>query len=685
MEEFKKNIKWRINLVYIGILLVALAIVVRTAVLIFFEGDKWRGRTENQTTRNVDVEAKRGNIYSSDGSILVMTMPIFTVRMDLHHSVVPQDTFNLYVRALSDSLTKLFPKKSSNEWQKLLTEARSKDLGVNQDTKISRGRGARDFLIARNIRYAELKRLQMFPILNKGKNRGGLVVEETNRRIRMHNQLAERTIGYYNVESGVGVGLEGAYNDVLKGHSGKRVERKVANGVWRPVFNNQQEPENGKDIVTTIDMRVQDVAHDALRRNLQRANASHGTAILMEVSTGKIRAIVNLKFNEKDGTYHEVENFAVNESVEPGSTFKLASLIAILEEGKLDTGSLVPTGKMQVGNRRLRDTREEGYGEISLKHAFELSSNVGLAYAARQSFSKNEKKFTDYFHKMRLNRPLGLEIAGERNPVIKTMDEKKKDDTWWVGSLEWTSMGYEVQLTPLQQLSFYNAVANNGRLMKPMFVEEIRSGGQIVKRFEPTVLESRIASEKTIKKVKGCLEGVVQNGTAKSLAKSPYKIAGKTGTAQINYNERGVERTRHRASFIGYFPADNPKYTCLVIVSNPSGIRVHGGEIAAPVFKEIADKVYATHLNMEMELPDLEDFQPLKLVANTDKLDEMKSSARSSKQIPSVRGMTARDAVYVLESLGYKVMLNGRGIVREQSIDAGTAIILGQQIWLRLS
>jgi cell division protein FtsI (penicillin-binding protein 3) len=678
VEDFKKNMKWRVNLVYVCILLVALAIVIRTAVLIFIEGDKWRDRAENRTTRSVSVEAKRGNIYSTDGSILVMTMPIFTIRMDLHHSVIPQDTFNLYVRSLADSLSKMFPQKTLSQWQRSLTEARSKDFGEN------RGRGSRNFLIARNVRYTEMKRLQTFPILNnRNRNRSGLIVEENTRRIRFHSPLAERTIGYFNRESGVGVGLEGAYNDVLRGHSGKRVERRVA-GVWHPVFSDQQEPENGKDIVTTIDMRIQDVAHAALLRSLQRNNANHGTAILMEVSTGKIRAIVNLK-RGTDSIYREVENFAVNESVEPGSTFKLASLIAILEEGKMDTGSLVPSGEMRVGDRILRDTRREGYGEISLKHAFEMSSNVGLAYAVRQSFSKNEKKFTDYVHKMRLNRPLGLEIVGERNPVIKTIEEKRKDDTWWIGSLEWTSMGYEVQMTPLQQLAFYNAVANNGRMMKPMFVEEIRSGGQVIRRIEPTVLESRIASDRTLRKVRECLEGVVQNGTAKSLSRSPYRIAGKTGTAQINYRERGVERTRYRASFIGYFPADNPQYTCLVIVTDPSGFRRYGGEVAAPAFKEIADKVYATLLNMEMEMPDLEEFEPLQLASNTDRIYELKNRSRSSKTLPSVRGMTARDAVYLLESLGYKVMLNGRGIVREQSITAGTTIVPGQQIWLRLS
>jgi cell division protein FtsI (penicillin-binding protein 3) len=683
VEEFKKNMKWRVNLVYICILLVSFAIVFQTTKLIFFEGGELRERPENRTTRSVDVEAKRGNIYSSDGSILVMTMPIFTVRMDLHHSVVPQDTFNFYVKALSDSLARVFPQKSSNDWQKSLREARSKDLGVNPNTKISRGRGSRNFLIARDIQYAELKRLQTFPILNKGKNRGGLVVEEANRRRRLHNQLAARTIGYPESDRGRGVGLEDAYDYVLRGRSGTRIERKVANNVWRPVFSNQQEPQNGKDIVTTIDMRIQDVATAALMRSLQANNASHGTAILMEVSTGKIRAIVNLKRSNDSIAYHEVENFAVNESVEPGSTFKLASLIAILEEGKLDTGTLVPTGRMQVADKWVNDIRREGYGEISLKHAFELSSNVGMAYAVRESFSKNEKKFTDYLYKMRLNQPLGLEIPGERPPIIKNPKDNRSE--WWGTSLAWMSMGYEVQITPLQQLAFYNAVANNGRMMKPMFVEEIRSGGRVVERFTPTVLESRIASDRTLRKVRESLEGVVQNGTARSLSRSPYKVAGKTGTAQVNYQEKGVQRMRYRASFIGYFPADNPQYTCLVIVSNPSGIRFHGGEIAAPVFREIADKVYATLLNLEIDLPDLEDYQPLQLAENTERIDEIKHKARSSRTLPSVRGMTARDAVYLLESLGYKVMLNGRGIVREQSISAGTVIVQGQQIWLRLS
>jgi cell division protein FtsI (penicillin-binding protein 3) len=309
-----------------------------------------------------------------------------------------------------------------------------------------------------------------------------------------------------------------------------------------------------------------------------------------------------------------------------------------------------------------------------------VSSNVGIIHAVLHSFSGREKRFTDHLYRMRLNQPLGLEIAGERPPVIRNPVDHR---TQWSGiSMAWMSMGYEVQITPLQQLAFYNAIANNGRMMKPMFVEQIRRGGQVVKTFEPVVLESRIASERTIRKVVASLEGVVQNGTARSLSRSPYRIAGKTGTAQINYSERGVERTRYRASFIGFFPADNPQYTCLVIVSNPSRHRIHGGEIAAPVFKEIADKVYATRLNLKMELPDIEDFQALPPASD---IETIRNSALSSKILPSVRGMNARDAVYLLESLGYRVMLNGRGVVREQSITAGTRIVAGQQIWLRLS
>ncbi|MDR2907630.1 MAG: transpeptidase family protein, partial [Bacteroidales bacterium] len=499
-----------------------------------------------------------------------------------------------------------------------------------------------------------------------------------NRRIRTHNLLAERTIGYYNKETGRAVGLEGAYNDILKGRNGIRVEQKVANGVWRPVFHNQQEPEDGKDIVTTIDMRIQDVAEAALMRCLRDNDADHGCAILMRVSTGEIRAIANLK-RGKDSIYREVENFAVNESVEPGSTFKLASLIAVLEDGKIDTNFKVSSGKMKFFDRTMKDSKEEGYGEISLKRAFEVSSNVGIACATREAFAQNEKKFTDYLYNMRLNQPLGLEIAGERAPVIKNPKDNKKE--WWGTSLPWMSMGYEVQLTPLQQLTFYNAVANNGTMVKPMFVKEIRSGGQLVQSFEPIVLQSRICSESTIQKVKGCLEGVVQNGTAKSLSKSPYKIAGKTGTAQTNYSQRGIDRMTYRASFIGYFPADDPKYTCLVIISNPTKNRKYGGEVAAPVFKEIADKVYATRLNLQLELPDVDDFQPINLTT----AGELDPSSYSSKTIPNVKGLNARDAVYLLESLGCKVMLNGRGIVREQSITAGSTIIQGQQIWLRLS
>ena len=665
--------KWRVNLVYIGFLLVALAIVIRLVVLIWIQGDEILKAPQARTTRTVEVEAIRGNIYSSDGNILVMTEPIFTIRMDLRAEGLTQDVFNSNVQALADSLTIVFPRRTSSEWRRSLIEARNNNN--------------RYFLIAQNIRYANLQRVRTFPILNRGQHGGGLIVRESSRRRHLHGELARRTIGHYRMVDGVrsySVGLEDAYDDVLRGHSGMRFERMVANNVWRPIFNNQQEPQNGMDIVTTIDMRLQEVTHAELLRALRNSNATHGTAILMEVSTGKIRAISNLQYSPRTGSFYEVENFAVNESVEPGSTFKLASLIAILEEGRLDTGDLVPTGRMIVGGRTLRDVRPEGRGEVTLKHAFEISSNVGIAWAARQTFSgRNERRFFDYFQGMRLHRPLGLEIPGERSPVVRTLEEKRQNNIFWAGSLEWVSMGYEVQMTPLQQLALYNAVANNGRKVKPMFVEEIRRSGRVVQRFEPTVLERRIASDRTLGMVRASLEGVVQYGTARSLSRSPFRIAGKTGTAQIFDDQRRI--TGHRASFIGYFPAENPQFSALVIISNPRGARFHGGEIAAPVFQAIANRVYATHMDLGITMPEREDFEPLQLASNTERIHEIKESARSSRTLPSVRGMTAQDAVFLLESLGYRVTLNGRGVVREQSITAGTRIVSGQQITLRLS
>ncbi|MDE5704166.1 MAG: penicillin-binding protein 2, partial [Bacteroidales bacterium] len=396
----------------------------------------------------------------------------------------------------------------------------------------------------------------------------------------------------YNPEPKFGAGFEKAFNTELEGVGGRRLTRRVAKGVWRPIYNEETvDPQNGKDIVTTIDTRIQDVAHAALERCVRENEADHGCAVLMEVATGRIVAIANLT-RQPDGRYAERINYVVGESVEPGSTFKLASAIAILEAGQFDTATVVPTGVMEFYGRRMIDSRRQGYGDLSFQQAFAKSSNVGISYLAHETFHKNPQKFVDYLYGMRLNEITGIEIPGEGRPYIKN----PKDKSWSRISVPWMSIGYEVQLTPLQILALYNAVANGGKMMKPRLVDEIRQGGKTVARFEPVVLQEKIASRKTLDRVRGMLEEVVQTGTGRSLSKSPYKIAGKTGTAQMNYARRGDEKMRYRASFAGYFPAEKPLYSCMIMISDPQKRHVYGSDLAAPVFKEIADKVYATLL-----------------------------------------------------------------------------------------
>lgn len=696
----KKRIFGRVYMVYAFLLLFAFAIVVRIAVLIFVEGDKWKDQAQKQSYRVETVQAVRGNIFSCDTNLIATSVPVFTIRMDLHKSVIPTDTFRLYLNPLCDSLSKMFPGKSKADYKKLLTEARQK--------------GKRSVLLARDINYTYLLRIKQFPILKKGQFKGGLIVEEREYRYLPYRDLASRTIGYYKTTDGKGVGIEAAFNKELAGISGQRLAKKVANDIWRPVYsNNQVDPENGKDIITTIDIRIQDVAEAALMRCLEENEAEHGCAILMEVATGEIRAIANLK-RGKNGTYSESLNYALQESAEPGSTFKLASAIAILEQGKYDTNAMVPTGIMEFHGRRMIDSKREGYGNISFKKAFEKSSNVGISYLAYDVFHSNPKLFTDYLYKMGLNQKLDLELAGEGAPYIKN----PKSKTWSKISLPWMSIGYELRITPIHQLALYNAVANNGKMMKPYFIREIKEGNKIIRANKPSVLVEQICSKKTIDKMKGMLEGVVTDGTAKSLSHSPYKVAGKTGTAQMNYGKKGVEKMMYRASFAGYFPADKPMYSCIVIITNPQKNKKYGGEVSAPVFREIADKVYATLLRDYVGVEPVKEILSDKptigggnvkdiravysylnisshrlnakenyvRLANDDATQTLEYEVLQSEKnsMPNVVGLGARDAIYLLERQGLKVCVYGKGLVAKQSISPGTPVKIGNNVNIEL-
>jgi cell division protein FtsI (penicillin-binding protein 3) len=545
-----------------------------------------------------------------------------------------------------------------------------------------------------------------------------MVAQAENKRILPNNDLAARTIGYLNQGTeGTEVGIEGAFDENLAGKSGLMVKQRLTGGDWIPVDNfNSVETKDGDDVITTIDIDLQDVASTALLNQLKKNNAHHGCVVLMEVATGDVKAIANLELGD-DGEYHETYNYAIAESTEPGSTFKLASLMAAIEDGVIDTGDVVDTGNGTVKfyNKVIRDTKEEGYGKLTVKQVFEKSSNVGTSMLIYSHYKDNPKAFVNRLYAMKLNQKLNLQIKGEGEPIIRYPGDKL-----WSGlSLPMMSHGYEVQLTPLQILTFYNAVANDGRMMRPRFVTEIRRSGNILKSFDTEVILNSIASRSTIRKAKKMMEGVVEHGTATNLKDADYKIAGKTGTAQIaraKYGYRSGDRISYQASFCGYFPADNPIYSCIVVVNAPSNAVYYGNLVAGPVFKEISDKVFSTRFFKELVADNIKDKTPTAPDAGNGYRDDINSVFRNlgikykrsvdddwvatresgdtirlvavtpqQGQVPDVRGMTLRDAMYLLENSGLKVKFNGKGRVRKQDPEHGAKIYEGSVVSLDLN
>lgn len=727
MGTVRNDILFRAYVIYVIVLIMALIIVVRMFSLIFVNGEEFREMAEENLIRERTLEASRGNIYSDDGSLLATSVPVFDIYWDA--VTVNKDTFNNNVDELSKDLSLLFKDKSELEYKSYL---RRNFASKNRYTLIRRSDLRRE---DNQVSYTILKRLREFPIFRLGKNRGGLIVEKKDVRRMPYKLLASRTIGYERKiklkngrDTGYYVGLEGAYSSYLQGINGKRIEQRIRGGFWMPISDEDQvDPQNGKDVYTNINIDFQGVATHALMKQLDSTKAEHGTVILMEVETGFIKAIANLS-RHKDGSYGEDMNYAVWESAEPGSTFKLASLLAVLEDGRFDTNAIVPTGKIKYGERIMKDSHEGGYGNVSFKKAFEVSSNVGISNLVVRAFAGREQVYVDLLKKMGIGQYLNLEIQGEGIPFIK--DPKSRRDAnnrnpWNTTTLPYMSIGYEIQVTPLHILLMYNTVANNGRLVKPQFVREIKNIGEVVKKNEPIVLIEKICSQKTIDKAKDCLEGVVTNGTAKKMFNTLYSIAGKTGTAQIaskggyGNDPKGGGKVRsidYKASFVGYFPANKPKYSCIVVINKPKQKGFYGGEIAAPVFKEIADKVYSSEIDIRQDMPDSIRNKNLPLVRfgkqselktiyqtvkfNTlsyDSYSEWVSAEQVSgrairmekklvdpRKVPNVIGMGVRDAVYLLEKNGCYVTISGRGSVISQSVKAGTPIKKGLRVLLSL-
>lgn len=704
MKEIKKDILVRVYLVYLGVLLFGLFIIARVVYIQQFEKKELLEMATKQEIRVFEMDAIRGNILADDGTLLAVSVPIFEIRMDVMTDSITDAVFSRNVDSLAICLSNLYHDHTATEYKDNLWEGRR-----NKD---------RYMLIRRDVTYPELKKMRTFPIFRRGKYKGGLIVIPQYERELPYKSLARRIVGY---ESGEGdkkvfVGLEGFFTKNLQGTNGQRVMRRVGGGAWMPVGQeNQVDPQNGDDVVTTLDVNLQDLAESALRKELIADSADHGCVILMEVKTGYIRAMANLG-RTKSGTYAEIFNYAIGESQETGSTFKLASFLVALDDGKitLETPINCSGGITTFSGRKMEDSHH-GLGTITALQVFEKSSNVGTSKMIHAAYGATPQKFIDGLYRIGINRPLNLQIAGEGRPYIKNTKSK----FWSALSIPWMSIGYELSLAPIHLLTLYNAVANNGAMVKPLFVREIRHNGQVLQQFNTVVINPQIVSPSAIKSARRMLEGVVEEGTGANIKTPNYKIAGKTGTAQIAAGNKGyrqgTKQVQYKGSFVGYFPADDPKYSCIVVIVNPKKGKYYGGAVAAPVFRELSDRLYAIRPDILVPLPRDTGLARLPFAhgGNTTDLNaafaslgmDAKTTSASSPwarpvsdggkviliphaiskgAMPDVTGMGLKDALYLLEQQGLKVLVNGKGTVVRQSIAPGYTIHKGLPVVIDL-
>ncbi len=645
-----------------------LAVVFKLLSIQLVQGDKYRALATERVVKDVVIPANRGNVYSVNGNLLATSIPKYDIRFD---ALTPTaSTFEKYVKPLADSLSK-YSGKSASSYEKALRRARA-----NKN---------RYYLLARNIGYSDYIRLRNFPMLHLGAFKGGLIVEQKTKREHPMGAIAQRSIGYERFDDQGNVtraGIDGAFGaKYLRGVNGQRKKQKIGKGQWKPLSDaNEIEPQDGYDVYTTIDVNIQDIAHHALLRQLEEYEADHGCVVVMETKTGEIRAISNLGRNE-DGHYYERLNYAVGESHEPGSTFKVMALMAALEDKVVDTSMVIDTGLgyKQFYGRGIYDTH--GHGKISVARTLEVSSNIGLATIIDEGYSKNPKKFISHLKDWHLDEPLGLPIIGEGNPVIPEPGDK----IWSKNALPSMAYGYNLKLTPLQTLTFYNAIANNGIWVKPKFIKEVKELDRVIETFEENGSDEKICSDKTLSEIQTILKNVVDRGTGRSLYSEYFSMAGKTGTAQTEYWMKDwKENRRYISSFAGYFPAENPKYSCIVVIHKPSVSKgYYGADVTGPVFKRIAQKIF-TDTPIIDEVENLE----VKVASVEEEFNRYYKTAQTYKTImPNVVGLPAMDALALLENMqvDVKVKLNGSGIVKSQSVSKKTKLKNNQTIVLTAS
>ena len=668
MATTEKNILNRMYVVVGCMFIFSVLVGLKLLDIQFVEGDKYRELAQQRTYKSFTIPANRGNLYDVNGNLLATSVPRYDIRFDA--VTVSDKNFKENITPLSEELSKMFGKSAAYYAQTLRT---------------ARANRHRYFLIARNLGYSEYMRVKEFPMFKLGSNRGGIIVEQRTVREHPLGKMGERTVGYERQDENgyyTRVGLEGAFGPYMRGKEGRRLKQKIAKGQWKPISdNNELEPKDGYDLISTIDVKIQDIAHHALLKQLEKYEADHGSVVVMETATGEIRAISNLGRTSK-GTYYEKLNYAVGESHEPGSTFKLMAMIVALEDKVIDTSTVVDTenGIMTIYGRKVRDSRRGGYGKISAAKAFEVSSNVGVVKLIYENYKDQPQKFVDRLKAMHLDEKLGLAIKGEGEPYIPAPGDKK-----WSGlSLPWMAYGYgSIQLTPLQTLTFYNAIANGGEMVKPRFIKEVKEWNKTIEKFEKEVIDPSICSKETVAKVQEMMKNVVERGTGKSLYDPNFSMAGKTGTAQTEYwMDDWGSNPRYISSFVGYFPAEKPKYSCIVVIHKPNNrIGYYGADVSGPVFKRIAQKIF-TDTPVTDELENLDATDPT-IEKN---FEQYFAISRSAKQVmPNLKGMPAMDAISILENLGLQVKITGKGKVVGQSIRAGEKVKPNQTINLNLS
>ena len=668
MAVSEKNILNRLYFIAGCMFVFGIAVMVKLRNIQYDQGAAYRAKASERIVKDFVIPANRGNVYSVNGNLLATSIPKYDIRFD---ALTPKTSvFEANLKPLCDSLAKFPGKKTSSQYQRLFRKARA-----NKN---------RYLLVARNLGYSEYMRMRKFPMLKMSPFKGGLIVEQKTKREHPMGGIAQRTIGYERIDDNGHVtrpGIDGAFGlKYLRGTNGKHAKQQIGKNQWKPINDaNKIEPKDGLDVYTTIDVNIQDIAHHALLRQLEFYEAEHGCVVVMEVETGEIRAISNLGRTKK-GTYYERLNYAVGESHEPGSTFKVMALMAALEDKVIDTATVIDTklGTKRFYGRTISDSR--GYGEISAARALEVSSNIGLATIIDEHYSSNPKKFIKRIKNWGLHDTLDIPIIGEGKPILP----EPGDNIWSKNALPSMAYGYNLQLTPLHTLTFYNAIANNGQMVKPRFIKAVKAFDKEVEVFDKEVLHKQICSEQTLKEIQEILKNVVVRGTGRKMYSKNFSMAGKTGTARTDYQdyEAWLKDRKYVSSFAGYFPTETPKYSCIVVIHKPSTeVGYYGADVTGPVFKSIAQKIF-TDTPLVDEVESLE----VKHAAVETQFEAYYNTAQTYKTImPNVVGLPAMDAVALLENMGLKVNFKGAGIVKKQSVAEGKKIKKNQNIVLEIS